>query len=50
MFIFRDANNDALELIENLAKVVENDEELKQKIFESNERILKLKKDYMILW
>ena len=49
MFIFRDANNDALELIENLAKVVENDEELKQKIFESNERILKLKKDYMIL-
>ena len=49
MFIFREANEEVIEIIENLAKVVENDGELKQKVFESNERIFKLKKDYRIL-
>ncbi len=49
MFIFREANEEVIEIIENLAKVVEKDGELKQKVFESNERIFKLKKDYRIL-
>lgn len=49
MFIFRDANVEVLKLIENLAEIVERNDELRIKIVESSERILKLKKDYEIL-
>ena len=49
MFIFREADDKTLKIIEDLALVVEKDDELKTKIIESNERILKLKKLYGIL-
>ena len=49
MFIFREADDKTLRIIEDLALAVEKDDELKTKIIESNERILKLKKLYGIL-
>ena len=49
MFIFREADDNTLRIIENLALAVEKDDELKTKIIESNERILKLKNLYGIL-
>ena len=49
MFIFRNSDEDTIKHIENLLLAVEKDDELKTKIIESNERILKLKKRYGIL-
>lgn len=49
MFIFRNSDEDTIKLIEDLLLAVEKDDELKTKIIESNERILKLKKRYGIL-
>ena len=45
MFIFRDATEDVEKMIDNLIKEVEGDENLKQKILESDKRIQKLKKE-----
>lgn len=44
MFIFRDTNQEILNLIDNLTEIVEQDEELKRNVLKSNERIQKLKK------
>lgn len=49
MFIFREANEETIKLIEDLVFEIEKDEELKAKVLESNERILKLKQSYRIL-
>ncbi len=49
MFIFREADDKTLKIIEDLPSIVEKDEELKTKVIESNNRILNLKKMYGIL-
>lgn len=46
MFIFRDSDDNTLSMIEELCKVVEKDETLKEMVFESNSRIEKLKNKY----
>jgi len=43
MFIYRNSDNKVLRLIDRLCKIVENNEELKVKIMESNARIQSLK-------
>ena len=45
MFIFRDANEDVVRMIDDLVKEVESDEVLKQRVIESDERIQRLKKE-----
>ena len=44
MFIFRDADRDTFNTIEQLVKRVENSEVLRQKVIKSNQRIEKLKR------
>lgn len=46
MFIFRDSSKKTLKMIEELCKIVKNDAELRLKIEESNNRIIKLKSRY----
>jgi beta-N-acetylhexosaminidase len=46
MFIFRESDNATLEMIDNLVKIIENNEELKLRVLESNKRIEKLKRNY----
>ena len=48
MFIFRDADKNAIETIEKLALIAEKDTELAKKIMNSNARIKSLKKTYGI--
>ena len=48
MFIFRDADEQTKNAIEELVKIAEKDENLKQKIIKSNERISKLKNRFCI--
>ena len=47
MFIFRDSDKKTLEMIKSLVKIVESDDELKERVLESNNRIAKLKKMYL---
>ena len=47
MFIYRDANKETFELMENFADIVEKDEALRQKVIASNERINNLKKRFV---
>ena len=49
MFIFRNSDNKTLKLINELVRVVEKDEELKQKVEYSYSRILRLKRQYGII-
>jgi len=49
MFIFRSSDDKTLTLIEDLIKVVEKDDNLKEKVLKSNERILALKQRYRII-
>ena len=49
MFIFRNSDEKTLEMIEELVAVVEKNEELKQKVLQSYDRIIALKKGYGIL-
>ncbi len=49
MFIFRDADENAFNVINNLISIVEKDEDLKQKVFESNNRIRNLKQKYTLI-
>ena len=46
MFIFRNSDDETLELIENLCKIAEKDTSLQKKIKKSFERILNLKRKY----
>lgn len=48
MFIFRNSDDETLAMIEELCKVVENDNNLKQKVLKSNERISRLKQKYSL--
>ncbi len=48
MFIFRNSDNETLELIEELCQIVEKDNDLQQKVLKSNERISRLKCKYNI--
>ena len=45
MFIFRDANEDVVRMIDDLVKEVESDEVLKQRVIDSDKRIQRLKKE-----
>lgn len=45
MFIFRNSDEKTLKMIDKLVKVVEKDDELKQRVFKSYDRIIALKKD-----
>ena len=47
MFIFRDSDDKTLNMIDNLVKVVEKDDELKNRVKASYERIMALKKRYL---
>ncbi len=47
MFIFRNSDNETLEMIDNLCKIVEKDIDLQQKVLKSNERISRLKAKYI---
>lgn len=47
MFIFRDSNDETLEMIKELCYLVEKDELLKNRVLEANKRISKLKERYM---
>lgn len=49
MFIFRDADNQTIDIINNLVNIISNDKELKQKVMQSNERIRALKQKYKIM-
>lgn len=49
MFIFRNSNEDTLNLIDKLVNVVENDYELQEKVVGSFNRIMKLKQRYNLL-
>ena len=49
MFIYRDSDKQTIEIIDELVKVVERDDNLKSKVFASNERIKKLKEKYQII-
>ena len=49
MFIFRDADKETIQTINALVKIVEQDEELRQKVIRSNERIKRLKEKFNIL-
>lgn len=48
MFIFRDANDETINTIEKLVTTVEKNENLKQRVIESNQRIQRLKQKYKI--
>lgn len=45
MFIFRDSDDKTLKMIEDLCDVIQQDKELQARVRESNERILRLKKE-----
>lgn len=47
MFIFRESDDDTLNMIEELAKIVEKDDFLQKRILESNRRIEKLKRMFL---
>ena len=47
MFIFRESDCDTLNMIEELVKIVEKDEVLQKRVFESNKRIQILKNNYL---
>lgn len=49
MFIYRDADNVTTDTIDKLVRIVEQDEQLKQKVLKSNERIKNLKEKFGIL-
>ena len=49
MFIYRDADKNTIDTIENLAKIVEQDANLQQKVVESNKKISALKEKYRII-
>ena len=49
MFIFRDGDKKTIDIINNVVKIVEKDNRLKEKVKKSNERIKKLKETYQIL-
>ena len=49
MFIFRESDDETLEMIQNLVVEVEKDENLKKMVLESNSRIKKLKELYGIV-
>ena len=48
MFIFREATKEVIESIDNLATIIENDENLKNKVINSDKRIETLKNKYII--
>ena len=48
MFIYRNADKETIDIIQGVLKRVEKNEELKRRIFESNERIKKLKQRYLL--
>lgn len=47
MFIFRNSDNKTLNMIEELCKIVEQDDYLKSRVLESNRRIYNLKNKYL---
>ena len=47
MFIFRESDNETLNMIEELVKIVEKDEFLQKRVLESNKRIEILKKRFL---
>lgn len=49
MFIIRDSNPDTIKMIDKLVKIVEKDDNLKNKVIESNKRIERLKMEYKII-
>ena len=49
MFIFRDADENALNTIKGLVKIVQNDKQIAEKIQKSNQRIKKLKQKFKII-
>lgn len=49
LFIFRNSDSDTLNLIKELVKIVEKDKSLQNRVRESNERIMALKKLYGII-
>lgn len=49
MFIFRNSDNNTLEMIEKLITIVDKDETLKQKVLQSYDRITTLKKLYNLI-
>ena len=49
MFIFREADDEIIETINELIKIIEKDEELKQKVIKSNGRIIELKRKFGII-
>ena len=49
MFIYRDADDKTIETINKLIEVVEKEDELKQKVIRSNERIKNLKEKFGVL-
>ena len=48
MFIFRDANKETINTIEKAINIIESNESLKQKVIESNKRIINLKQKYLL--
>lgn len=48
MFIFRNSDFETLNMIEELVKIIQNDEELTKKVMKSYNRIQKLKQNYQI--
>ena len=48
MFIFRDANKETINAIENVVDIIKSNESLKQKVIESNKRIINLKQKYLL--
>lgn len=49
MFIFRDCDKTTIDVIENVVKIIEKDEDLKERVINSNQRISELKKQYKII-
>jgi len=49
MFIFRNSDDETLEMIEQLCEIVNNNQELQKKVLDSYDRILKLKKKFNIV-
>ena len=49
MFIFRNSDDETLEMIEQLCEIVNNNQELQKKVLDSYDRILKLKKRFNIV-
>ena len=49
MFIYRNSNPETIEIIENIAQKAENDNELKQNIENSFEKIINLKEKFFLL-